>query len=230
MVIVPVLCGPVWAATEKFTTPLPEPLAPELIVIQASLLAAVHEQPVAVVTLTLPAPPEAGKLWLVGLMVNEQPLACVTVNVWPATVIVPVRCGPVLAATVNWTVPAPEPLAPAVMVIHESLLAAVQAHPVAAVTLTDPDPPLAGKLCEAGLMVNAQPLFCVTVKVCPATVIAPMRCGPVLAATVNWTVPLPLPLAPLEMVIQAALLVAVHAQIAAAVTLTEADPPLAVKV
>src|SRR5574341_283269 len=145
-------------------------------------------------------------------------------------VIVPVRCRPVLAATVNWTVPAPEPLTPAVMVIHKSLLAAVQAHPVAVVTLTEPDPPLAGKLCEVGLMVNTQPLFCVTVKVRPAMVIVSIRCGPVLAATVNCTVPLPLPLAPLEIVIHAALLIAVHAQPDTVVTLTEPDPPLAVKV
>ncbi len=100
-VIVPVLCRPVLAATEKAAAPLPELLAPELIVIQVSLLSAVHAQPVAVVTLTLPVPPLAVRVWLVGLIENEQPLACVTVKVWPATVIVPVRCGPVLAAAVN---------------------------------------------------------------------------------------------------------------------------------
>ena len=72
-VIVPARCGPALAATEKFTTPLPEPLAPELIVIQESLLAAVHAHPVVVVTLTLPVPPGAAKLWLVGLIENEQP-------------------------------------------------------------------------------------------------------------------------------------------------------------
>jgi hypothetical protein len=73
MVIVPVRCGPALAATEKFTAPPPEPLAPELIVIHAALLVAVHAHPVVVVTLTLPAPPEAAKLWLVGLIENEQP-------------------------------------------------------------------------------------------------------------------------------------------------------------
>jgi len=81
MVIVPVRCGPVLAATENCVTPLPVPLAPLLIVIQASLLAAVHAQPVTVVTLIEPGPPLAAKDWLVGLMVNEQPLVCVTVNV-----------------------------------------------------------------------------------------------------------------------------------------------------
>jgi len=59
MVIVPVRCGPVLAATENCVTPLPLPLAPELIVIQLSLLAAVHAQPAVVVMFTLPLPPLA---------------------------------------------------------------------------------------------------------------------------------------------------------------------------
>ena len=61
-------------------------------------------------------------------------------------------------------------------------------------------------------------------------VIVPVRCGPVFAATENWVVPLPLPLPPEVIVIHAALLVAVHGQAVAVVTLTEPAPPLAVKV
>ena len=80
-------------------------------------------------------------------------------------VIVPVRCGPVFAATENWVVPLPLPLAPAVTVIHAALLVAVHAQPVAAMTLTDPDPPLAVKVWLVGLMVNKQPELWVTVKV-----------------------------------------------------------------
>jgi hypothetical protein len=38
----------------------------------------------------------------------------------------------------------------------------------------------------------------------------PVRCAPVFAATLNATVPLPVPLAPEVMVIHEALLVAVH--------------------
>jgi len=157
MVIVPVRGAPVFMATENCVTPAPLPLAPAVMVIQESLLVAVHAQPVAVVTLTLPVPLEAEKFWLVGLIVNEQPELCVTVNVWPAIVIVPVRCGPVLAATENSVTPLPLPLAPAVMVIQLSLLVAVHAQPVAVVTLTEPDPPLAATLCEVGLIVNEQP-------------------------------------------------------------------------
>jgi hypothetical protein len=229
MVIVPARCGPVFAATENWVTPLPLPLAPEVIVIHVALLVAVHAQPVKAVTFTLPVPPLAMKLWVVGLMVNKQPELWVTVKVLPPMVNVPVRCGPVFAATENCVTPSPLPLAPEVMVIHVALLAAVHAQPVAVVTLTEPDPPLAGTLCEVGLRVNEQPELCVTVNVWPAMVNVPVRCGPVLAATENCVEPLPVPLAPVVIVIQVALLAPVQAQSLAVVTLTEPPPPLAVK-
>jgi hypothetical protein len=78
-------------------------------------------------------------------------------------------------------------------------------------------------------MVNEQPEFWVTMNVWPSMVNAPVRCGPVFAATENCVVPLPLPLAPDVTVIQASLLPAVQAQPAWAVMATEPDPPLAVK-
>ena len=66
--------------------------------------------------------------------------ACVTVNVCPAMVIVPVRelvFG--LDEALNVTVPLPLPLAPPVTVSQDVLLlTAVHAHPVAAVTPTLP--------------------------------------------------------------------------------------------
>jgi hypothetical protein len=52
--------------------------------------------------------------------------AWVTVNVWPPMAMVPVRVLLVVfAATLYATVPLPVPLAPPVMVIHESVVAAV---------------------------------------------------------------------------------------------------------
>ncbi len=57
----PVLESPVLAVTEKATVPLPVPLAPEVIAIQLSLLLAVQEQLLSVVTVTVPLPAEAGK-------------------------------------------------------------------------------------------------------------------------------------------------------------------------
>ena len=81
-----------FAATEKSTDPSPLPLDPLLIVIQALPLAASHEQP---------AP--AGPVAVYGATGRNNRLtrrrngyahaapACVTLNVWPPTVRVPVR-------------------------------------------------------------------------------------------------------------------------------------------
>ena len=55
------------------------------------------------------------------------------------------RSAPVFAAQLNATVPLPLPEAPEVTLSHEgALLLAVQAQPVALVTLTDPEPAVAG--------------------------------------------------------------------------------------
>ncbi len=71
--IVPVRATPVLAAAVKETVPLPEPLPPELIVIQGTLLTAVKVQIAVVVMVKLPVPPAAPMLVLVGLIVYEQP-------------------------------------------------------------------------------------------------------------------------------------------------------------
>ena len=69
----------------------------------------------------------------------------------------------------------------------------------------------------------------VTVNVWPATVSVAVRAlSSVLAAALNATAPAPLPAAPDVTVSQAALLVAVQAQPAGAVTVTEPVPPAAV--
>ncbi len=60
--MVPVLVEDVvLAATVNATAPGPVPLVPELMVIHAALLDAVHAQPEVVDTWTLPVPPEAAK-------------------------------------------------------------------------------------------------------------------------------------------------------------------------
>ena len=48
--------------------PLPEPLAPDVTVMNELLLAAVQLQPACVVTVTLAGPPSAAKPELVGLI------------------------------------------------------------------------------------------------------------------------------------------------------------------
>jgi hypothetical protein len=64
-----------------------------------------------------------------------------------------------------------------------------------------------------------------TVNVCPAIVIVPDRPGPFVEATVKFTVPLPVPLAPAVIVIHDCELAAVHAQPPPAVTVTDPLPP-----
>ena len=81
---------------------MPVPLAPAPIVIHVALLVAVQLQPEPAVTVIEPlAARDDGRLFDVGeiVKVHETP-ACVTVKVWPAIVIVPVRdVVPVLAVT-----------------------------------------------------------------------------------------------------------------------------------
>lgn len=81
---------------------MPLPLAPAVIVIQAALLVALQLQPVPAVTATVPVVAfddvrfdDVGEI----VKVHGAP-ACVTVNVCPAMVSVPVRdVVPVFAAT-----------------------------------------------------------------------------------------------------------------------------------
>jgi len=81
---------------------LPLPLAPALIVIQASLLAAVQLQPVPDVTVTVPVVATGDVRFdaLGAIVIVQGAPACVTVKVCPPIVIVPVRdVVPVFAAT-----------------------------------------------------------------------------------------------------------------------------------
>ena len=71
---------------------MPVPVAPALIVIHAALLVAVHAQPVAAVTVTVPLPATSDTFAEVGAIVGAQAVpAWVTVKVLPPTVNVPVR-------------------------------------------------------------------------------------------------------------------------------------------
>jgi hypothetical protein len=84
--------------------------------------------------------------------VQDDVPACVTVNVSPATVSVPLRWPvPVFGATVKATVPAPLPEAPLVMVIHAALLVPVHAQPVLATTDSEALSPAAGEFRLIGL-------------------------------------------------------------------------------
>lgn len=147
MVIVPVRdVVALLADTLKVTVPPPDPLAPAVTTIQLALLAALHVQPPAVVTVDEPLPPADGIDCDAGEIeyAHGAAAACVMLKVCPAILMVPVRCVvAVLAATLNVTVPLPDPLAPPVMVLHATLLTAVQLHPADAATANDPLPPAA---------------------------------------------------------------------------------------
>ena len=67
-----------------------------------------------------------------------------------------------------------------------------------------------------------------TVKVWPPIRMESERAAPRLGSTTKPTVPFPVPLAPEAIVIQAALVVAVHAQLAVVMTSTEPVAPMAV--
>jgi hypothetical protein len=125
-------------------------------VIQLALLTAVQLHPAAAVTVTQLLPPVLPIDWLVGLMLElheEDVPSWLTVNVCPPTVMVPARgVEVVFAATVNVTVPLPDPLAPPVTLIQLALLVAVQAHADPAAIEIEPLPPDAGTDCEAGEM------------------------------------------------------------------------------
>ena len=228
IVIVPERVGPVVASTVKLMLALPPPLGGfDVIRIHGALLLASQLHPPPAVTETVPLPPDAGTFCESGEIENVQPCPWTTVTVWPATVMVADRDGPFVAAAVNVTVPGPVLFAPAVIVIHESLVDAVHVQPAATVTLMVRVPPLASTLILSGETLKPQPGDCVTVTVCPATVNVLVRNGPFVAAIVNVTVPAPLPLVPEEIAIQESLLDAVQAQPAAAVTFTVRVPPVA---
>jgi hypothetical protein len=109
-------------------------------VIQESEVLAVqlHCRP-DVVTLTERVTPglgSEGTLTVVRLSVNTQLVACCTENLCPAIVSDPLLTLNGLDSTEKATEPLPVPLDPDVIEIHESLLAAVHAHPGGAETVT----------------------------------------------------------------------------------------------
>jgi hypothetical protein len=133
---------------------------------------------------------------------------------------------PVFAAIVMNATPAPDPepvnvtqVAP----VHED-----HAHPDGPVTVIVPPPPIAASVIVTGLTVNVHaPAASVTVNVEPAIVsVADLAAVVVLAATVYPTLPVPVPLAPAEIVTHDAPLVAIQLHPAVVVTVTAPVPPM----
>jgi len=134
----------------------------------------------------------------------------------------------VFPATVNATEPLPTPFAPAPIVIHGTVLAAVHAHPPVVDTCIEvPGPPLADVVWVVGAIayVHVAAASWETVTARPATVTEPLRATPVLGATVSVTLPPPVLGLPDGMVIQDALLAAVHEQPVVVATVKGPVPP-----
>jgi len=218
IVIMPLLAAPLFAATVKATAPFPVPEVTDPSTIQLLSDAAVHAQPSPAVTAALPAPPADAKFWPAGDSVMAHGAPWFTVNVWPPTVIVPVRAAPVFAATLYAMVALPVPVAALVMVIHGTPAAAVHGHVEPVVSANDPVEAPAAAVTVDGAIVKVQAgggggiaPDCVTPRATPAIVAAPCRAvfdG--FAVSVNWTVPGPAPFAPAVTVIQSADEAAVH--------------------
>lgn len=216
IVSVPVRATPVFAAALMETVPLPLPLVPAVIVNHDALLAAIHAHPLPAVTVTGPAAPAlAATDSVVGFTKYEHGAAAwFTVTVRPPMVSVPVRAASLLAATANVTVPLPLPLVPEAIDIHETLLAAVHAHPVAAVTDTDVAVVPAAAMENVDVLTFGKQDAATwdTVTDCPAMVSVPLRAAPVFANALNVTAPSPEPLEPAVIDNHVAVLAAVQEQ------------------
>jgi hypothetical protein len=130
-----------------------------------------------------------------------------------------------LAATENVTDPLPVPFG-ALVIVSQSALLLVAVHEQFAPAVTVNDPVVAADVTDwlvgDSVNVHAGTAACVTVKICPPTVMVPTRCAPVFAVAANETDPLPVPLdGPLIVSQSVLLLVADHEQLLPADTLNE---------
>ena len=121
--------------------------------------------------------------------------------------------------------PTPEPDT----VTHALVVVAVQVQVDCVVTAIEPDVPVGGAVISEGASAKVHDgPACVTVNDFPAMVrVAALESVPGLATTLKATVPDPVPVAPPEIVTQAAPLDAVQLQPEEVVTATVPVPPLA---
>jgi len=140
----------------------------------------------------------------------------------------PVRAAPVFGSTLRVTVPLPAPGPALVIAIHVDPVVADHAQLAPAMTSTlDAPPPDATDVPDADRAYShVAGAGCDTVTVLPAIVTVPIRSAlPVFAATVSETLPVPVPEAPLAIVIQLALEAADQSHVSVAVTATDTEPP-----
>ena len=144
---------------------------------------------------------------------------------------------PVFDRTLNVTDPSPVALVAPISEIHDALLAALHSHEGAAVTAIElllvPDGPKVTSLgttvmVQAGDIGDETFACCVTVTVWPATTIDAERAVVAeFAATLKFTFPVPVPLAPLVSTTHETSARALHGQPLVAVTVIPPLPPFA---
>jgi hypothetical protein len=79
--------------------PFPDPVFPDETAIHGTLgVDVVQEHSCGAVTATDTLSPPLPTFWLVGAIEYVHPPSCVTVNIWPLTVMVALRCAPAFAA------------------------------------------------------------------------------------------------------------------------------------
>jgi hypothetical protein len=134
---------PTFEAALNLTAPLPLPLAPDVIAIQGTLLAAVQEHPVNVVTFTVPGPPVANTVRSVGVTLKRQGAASCKTGIVCSLILISLwrTEGAGFAAATNSTVPLPCPDAGARLEIHDAFVETSQPHSGAAVTSIVEVPP-----------------------------------------------------------------------------------------
>ena len=135
---------------------------------------------------------------------------------------------PVFGSTLRVTVPFPAPGPPLVITIHVAPDVAdhVQLAPAVTSTLDAPPPDATDVPGADSAYSHDAGAGCDTVTVLPAIVTVPIRSAlPVFAATVSETLPVPVPDAPLAIVIQLALEAADQSHVSVAVTATDTEPP-----
>lgn len=137
----------VFLDTANETVPFPVPCAPAITVNHGALLAADHPHDGAAVTATVPEPASFENDVRSGEATYSHEALTptwLTVIGSPAMLNVPVRAPLVsFGAALNVTTAVPDPLEPLVIDSQLDWDVAVQVHPLWAVTVTEPDPPVA---------------------------------------------------------------------------------------
>lgn len=158
MLTVPRRGAPPLLAIVCTTVALPAPDAPCFTVTNASVVVVLHAHVAIAVTWMDTSPPPSGAVALAGLTAGVHGSPCCTVKVWPPTVRLPCRGGPVFAAMASFTEPLPLPLLAPTIVMNAAELVSVHEQPDAVlIESVNSSPEAATRPAGAPLTVKAHP-------------------------------------------------------------------------